>query len=91
LVCQIIFRCWKIAKHLEIKFRIKFIKEVQTISKNIGFAKGKNNAQIKIEGLNSLKNITERLIHNLRSKMEPSQLNDPFFQIDMDLFNKILT
>jgi IS5 family transposase len=58
--------------------------------KNTGFAKGNNSAKIKIEGLNSLKNIVELLIHDLRSKMETSQLNDPFFQIDMDLFNKIL-
>jgi IS5 family transposase len=81
LVCQIIFRYWKIAKHLEIKLRNKFIKEVRTIRKDTGFAKGNNSAQIKIEGLNSLKNIAERLIHDLKSKMKPYQLNAPFFKM----------
>jgi hypothetical protein len=69
IVCDIIFRCWKIAKHLEIKFRNKFINEVRTIRKNTGFAKGNNSTKIKTEGLNSLKNISELLIHDLRSKM----------------------
>jgi hypothetical protein len=52
LVCQIIFRCWKIDKQLGIKFRNKFINEVWTIRKNTRFAEGNNSGQIKIVGLN---------------------------------------